>query len=131
MTKNLKTLLLVSAICLSVSACAHKGNKNLADGKPCKMLEHVKAAGASADNAAKELSGASDEVMDAKKKKHFSKLVKEAETLSKNISKAEALCEVKHQDAKTPVAKKAHAKAKAKAAKVAPAAVPATAAEKK
>jgi|GEM_PF-4306928 len=125
MTKNLKTLLLVSAISLTVSACAHNQGKDSANGMPCKMTEHLKAASASTDKVVKELNDAATETTDAKRKKHLNKLIKEANVLSKDISKTKAMCDVKKDAEKAPVAKKTKKPAKVVVTPATPAAAPA------
>jgi hypothetical protein len=130
MTKNLKTLLLISTIALSVSACSHKGHhaaKAAADAETCPVKSHLTTARASAENVVKELKevkGILSEVEHGKKNRKLCKLIKDAETLVKDMDKHKNLCDIKQDEKGEPVLKKHARKVKASAVPAVPAALP-------
>lgn len=121
MNKHIKTLALLSSITL-VSACSHFHSKDAAktEEKKCPVVEHLTKAAATSASTTAELKEAVTNAKDAAVKKRLNKLVAESDKLAKNIDNNKKLCEVKHDDAAKPAAKKHVAKAK-KAAAVTPA----------
>jgi len=121
MNKHLKTLLIVSAISLSTSACSHfhgKSDAATAGGQQqCKIMKSLDKAKVNADKTLKELDNASTSAIDAATKKRIGKLIKDADRLSNEISKCKKICDVKTEGKDAAPAKKAkHHKKSAPAA---------------
>lgn len=99
MNKKLKTLLLVSALSLSVSACAGKWHGKNASGDyeqkkmSCKMTKSMEKAQKNADNVLKALDEAAANAKDEATKKRLGKIIKDADKLSNEIGKCRRMCD--------------------------------------
>ncbi len=108
MNTRLKTLLTVSAITLSLSACA--GNMHGKNSMQCKVSKHLMQAQRDADNLSKNLQGAVDSVKDAATKKRLQKIVMDADKVSKSIGQCKKMCDAKKMEGKKAEGKKSPAK---------------------
>lgn len=109
MNKHLKTLLIVSAILMPISACSgnlHGKNDGAMGGANCKITRNIEKAQKHADKTLKELDEAAASTTDVATKKRLKKLAKDADKLSHDIGQCKKICDTKGKDAKaTPAAK--------------------------
>ncbi len=133
MRKHLKTLLILSAVAMPISACSGHlhGNTDGAYNKHsmnCKISKSMDKAKHSAENTLKALDEAAANTTDTATKKRLQKLISDADKLANSIGKCKKMCDVKGKEAAAPAAKathkKHHAAKTAAPATTAPAAAP-------